>query len=295
MSARSHRDSRPSRCDTSGVTRLRKETANYASPGRVTPVAGVPALGKGTRRDVSEQAAAAGAASAAPAAERDEYIAALAHDLRNPLANIRLDVALLAELLVDEAAPLVQRSMRRLARNAAFMDRMLNELLDLDKLEAGRLELRRMPVDLAHILANAVDRVAPTFDRDRLVLESTDGVVVLVDSVRIERVIENLIRNALRYAPSETVSVRLEIRGPRAWISVSDCGVGLTVEQARRVFDRHWRGDGAPSGSGLGLHISRKIVEAHGGRMGVESVPGRGSSFFFDLPMIDARPDDPIT
>jgi len=271
------------------VTRLRKDTAGYASPERVTPVAGVPLLGKGTRRDVSEQAAAA---SAAPAAERDEYLAALAHDLRNPLANIRLDSALLAELLVGEAAPIVQRSLRRLARNAAFMDRMLNELLDLDKLEAGRLELRCMPVDLAHILANAVDRVAPTFDRDRLVLESVDGVVALVDSVRIERVIENLIRNAFGYAPSGPVTLRLEVRGSRAWISVTDRGVGLTVEQARRVFDRHWRGGGVPGGSGLGLHISRKIIETHGGRMGVESVPGRGTSFFFDLPMIDAASTD---
>jgi len=77
-----------------------------------------------------------------------------------------------------------------------------------------------------------------------------------------------------------------------AWISVTDCGVGLTVEQARRVFDRHGHGDGVPGGSGLGLHISRRIIEAHGGRMGVESVPGRGTSIFFDLPMIDASSTD---
>ena len=267
---------------------MRKDTAGYRSPERVTPTAGVPQLGKGTRRDLSEQAAAVSAVVASPAAERDEHVAALAHDLRSPLGNISQDAALLAELLVDEAAPIVQRSLLRIARNVAFMDRMLNELLDLDQLEAGRLELHRMPVDLAHVLANAVDRVAPSFDRDRLMLELVDGAVALIDRVRIERVIENLIRNALKYAPREPIIVRLEIRGPRASISVIDRGVGLTVDQARRVFDRHWRGGGAASGSGLGLHISRKIVEAHGGRMGVESAPRRGSCFSFDLPMIDA-------
>jgi len=281
------------------VTRTSKDAGGNQDAGgtqppeRVTPAYGVPQLGKGTRRDVSESAAAARAAVAGPAAARDEHIAALAHDLRGPLGNIAMDVSLLAELLVDEASPAVQRSLRRLAHNADFMDRMLRELLDLDRLETGQLELRCMAVDLAHVVANAVDRVAPTYDRDRLVLELGDGAVVLVDRVRIERVIENLIRNALKYAPRAPVIVRLEVRGARVWVSVLDHGAGLTVEQARRVFDRHWRGSGIVAGSGLGLYISRKIVEAHGGRMGVESSPGRGSRFFFDLPGAAGTPANP--
>jgi signal transduction histidine kinase len=266
------------------VTRTSKDAGAKPPPERVTPAYGVPQLGKGTRRDVSESAAAAREAVADPAAARDEHIAALAHDLRNPLGNIVMDVALLAELLVDETSPVVQRSLRRLAQNADFMDAMLRELLDLDRLETGRLELHCMAVDLAHVVANAVDRVAPSYDRDRLVLDLGDGAVAMVDRVRIERVVENLIRNALKYAPGAPVIVRLEVRGSRACVSVIDRGAGLSVEQARHVFDRHWRGSGIVAGSGLGLHISRKIVEAHGGRMGVESAPGRGSRFFFDLP-----------
>ena len=284
MSELVHRDPRSRRCDARGVKPTSKDAEGKPLPERITPAYGVPQLGKGTRRDVSESAAAARAAVTSPAAAHDEHIAALAHDLRNPLANIVMDAALLAELLVDEASPVVQRSLRRLAHNAEFMDRMLRELLDLDRLDMGRLELRCMAVDLAHVIANAVDRVAPTYDRDRLVLELGEGAVAMVDRSRIERVIENLVRNALKYAPRAPVIVRLEVRGSRVCVSVIDHGAGLSVEQARQVFERHWRGSRVVAGSGLGLHISRKIVEAHGGRMGVESAPGRGSRFFFDLP-----------
>jgi signal transduction histidine kinase len=124
-----------------------------------------------------------------------------------------------------------------------------------------------------------------TNDRARVTLDVRDILFVEGDEIRLERVVTNLVNNALKYCPG-TVTVRLDTRGGYACVSVIDSGPGLSAEQSRTVFDRYRRASTSQQGYGLGLHTSRRIVEAHRGRIGIASHPGRGSRFFFELPVL---------
>ena len=236
-----------------------------------------PRFGRGTHDDVTDEA------HEAQLSLRDENLASIAHDLRHPLMIISLEAMRLADELANAAD---RRSARRIAQNADFMERMIENLLDLTHAEAGRLRLRLLLVELSDVIKGVLDRSIAGADRDRIKLDVRDTVVVRIDQARIERVLENLIGNAIKYTPDRSpIAVRLDTRGARAQVSVSDSGPGLTAEQARRAFERHWQAQ-PHQGHGLGLHLARMIVEAHGGRIGVETATGRGARFFFELPIV---------
>ncbi len=244
----------------------------------ITPTA------RGTRDDVSQEAARA---RVIPAIPNDE-LAAIAHDLKNPLSVIMLETLVLDQQLGATMPPVVQRGLERIAHNAAYIDRLVSDLLDLASADAGRLELRLERCDLARLLTDAIERSVSTLERPHLRLEIRQPVTVHADAMRIERVVSNLIANALKHGKAP-VTVRLEARGIFACVSVIDTGPGLTGDQARTVFDRFRRGPHAHEGYGLGLYISRKIIEAHRGRIGVQSSPDHGSRFFFELPIYSSR------
>jgi signal transduction histidine kinase len=269
------------------ATSEKDELEQGQPPTRPTPSGiAIPRLGKGTQRDVSEKASAA-RERLGTLSPRDENLRSIAHDLRNPLNVIAMETSMLREILRDYEGRIVHASLRRIAENAAFMDRLIQELLDLSQLEAGRLELVCEPADLSTLVRNAVERMTATQEKGRIAVDLRATAEVRVDRTRIERVVENLIRNALKYAPGSPVTVSLDRTDVRVAISVSDRGPGLSVDEARRVFDRDFRGSSARAsqGFGLGLFVSRRIIEAHGGRIGLETSPGRGSRFFFDLPI----------
>jgi len=222
---------------------------------------------------------------------RIEDIASITHDLKCPLATIALEVTVIQETLPSQSSNDVRRSLSRIERNIAFIDYMIHDLLDLASIDARRFEIRRSSVDLGELIIDVVDRVVTTRDRDRIFIDipsRAQALRVMADGSRIERVICNLIQNAIKYAPRTTpIAIRLEeVRG-RALVSVTDAGPGIAPDEARNVFKKFNRARTAFSfeGSGLGLYISRKIVEAHGGKIGVESAIGKGSRFHFDLPI----------
>ena len=222
---------------------------------------------------------------------RIEDIASISHDLKCPLATIALEVTVIQETLPSQSSNDVRRSLSRIERNIAFIDYMIHDLLDLASIDARRFEIRRASVDLGQLIVDVVERVVATRDRDRIFLDvpsRAQALRVMADGSRIERVICNLIQNAIKYAPRTTpIAIRLEeVRG-RALVSVTDAGPGIAPDEARNVFKKFNRARTAYSfeGSGLGLYISRKIVEAHGGQIGVESAIGKGSRFHFELPI----------
>jgi len=244
---------------------------------------------KGTHPDVQAHVAEA---TRHLAAERslDTYVAALAHDLKSPLAVIDLEARLLASRLESDE---ISRSVQQIKHNVAYMDRMIRDLLDLAADKAGRLEMRREPTSLATLVASVVDRSVSTRDRPRVIVEVSDAPTASIDALRIERVLANLIDNALKFSPvDERIIVRLESREGVARISVIDRGPGLTHEEAAFAFDAYRRAKDAHrhDGVGLGLTVSRCIVEAHGGRICVESVPGAGATFFVELPTLQTKP-----
>lgn len=233
----------------------------------------------GTREDVSREAARAIERTRPPA----DDLATIAHDLRSPLSIIALETRMLAHRFAIEASAADRRGFDRIEQNVAYMARLVDDLLDLSSSDAGRLQLSLARVELGGLLHDVITRAVPSRERPRITLEAPVPVPAIADAARIERVVSNLLSNALAHTPEGSpITVLLETRGTRALVSVVDSGPGLTAEDARTVFQRFRRGP--RGGHGLGLYICRRIVEAHGGRIGVASAPARGARFFFDLP-----------
>lgn len=218
---------------------------------------------------------------------RQDDVAQIVHDLKNPLSTIALELYQLDGKPAHDHSPQTRAALARITRNVEFIDRMVHDLLDLCSAEAGRLELRRRPTELRALLEQIIDRVVPTRDRLRVSLRAAEPMTTSVDDLRIERVVANLLQNALTYAPRVTgIVVALAAVNDAIRVSVTDAGPGMTASEVGSVFDKFRRGStaGSHEGSGLGLYVSKKIVEAHGGRIDVTSVQGAGSQFFFELP-----------
>jgi PAS domain S-box-containing protein len=218
---------------------------------------------------------------------RQDDVAQIVHDLKNPLSTIALEACLLDSKIACGTPSGARDAVARITHNVEFLDRMVNDLLDLCSLDAGRLELSRRPTELRLLLEQVIARVVPTRDRARVFLHATEPVTTSIDALRIERVIANLLQNALKYAPKITgIVVRLAVENGTIRVSVSDVGPGMTIIESGFVFDKFRRASSAAGheGSGLGLYVSKKIIEAHGGRIDVTSARGTGSQFYFELP-----------
>jgi two-component system phosphate regulon sensor histidine kinase PhoR len=220
---------------------------------------------------------------------RREFVANVSHELRTPIAGVKA----LAETLQGgalEDPPVARRFLAQMLLEIDRMTEMVEELLELARLEAGESGLAREPVDLGMVIAEAVDRVLQYADRRGVALRvdpPNAAAVVSGDALRLERVVINLLDNAIKFTPpGGDVRVRCETRGPEVTIVVTDTGRGIAEEDLPRIFERFYKVDRARSspGTGLGLAIAKHTVEAHGGRIWAQSVEGRGSTFFVSLP-----------
>jgi signal transduction histidine kinase len=253
------------------------EPASSAAPATAEPAqpGGVPYVARGTR-DLEQQARLARHL-------RDD-LSAIAHDLKNPLGVILLEVNALEQRL-GHAAPAVHHGLERIAQNTQFVERLVSGLLDLVSSDDGMLELRLERVDLARLLHATAQRAVPSGERHRVEVDVRFTPILNADPTRLERVVANLIDNALKHSPRGTpVTVRLDQRGDQACVSVIDAGSGLDAAELDGCFERYHRGAHVRQGHGLGLYICRKIIEAHRGRIGVQSAAGKGARFYFLLP-----------
>jgi signal transduction histidine kinase len=215
-------------------------------------------------------------------------LAQIVHDLKNPLSSIALDADLLEAAGARCGAFDAQRSIARIRRNLQFLDRLVYDLLDACTLSNGDLALRRVPCELGSLVASVIERSVPCSERYRVMLADSEPIEVLADAVRIERVVMNLLDNALKYTPPcGGIVVRMSKDDRHAQLSISDAGPGLSSAERRVVFEPYRRVSTSAGriGTGLGLYVSKQIVEAHGGSIGVESMRGLGARFFFELPL----------
>jgi signal transduction histidine kinase len=204
--------------------------------------------------------------------------------LKTPLSSILVETHTAEDRLGAHAPAAVRHAVQRITQSAHRMERLVGDLLDLADARTGRLRLARQRTDLARLLAQLVKRGVSPADHARIELEVIETAIVNVDPARLERVIAMLIDNALRRsAPATPVHVRLDRRGERAAIGIADHGPALTPEQARAAFELECSQAGAP------LYVAAKIVEAHGGQLAVESVPGKGSRYALELPIAGTR------
>jgi signal transduction histidine kinase len=228
--------------------------------------------------------------------ERDDLLKAITHDLRAPLNAICLQAHLVARGSGGpERAP---EHGRHIVKSCERMSEMLQDLAESALLEAGRLPLSPQPIALAPFTEELLDRLQGGLDVERVRLALEPGLPrVQADPRRLERILVNLLSNALKYSPAKAeVEVRAAAVERAVRISVADSGVGITPEDQAHLFERWFRARGArrPEGLGLGLYITRLLVEAQGGRVHLESAPGQGSTFHVTLPAVtEASGDDP--
>ncbi len=223
---------------------------------------------------------------------KTEFVSMVSHELRTPLTSIQGYADLLLE---DEQIGVEQReSLTRVKKNADRLLGLINDLLDLSRMEAGRLNLHRSNLDLTHLIPEVVGSLRPLIEtkRQRLSLDLVDPLpAVWADQNRVTQILTNLISNAHKYTLVEgsiTVAARRDDGFVR--VDVSDTGIGLSPEDQAQLFTKffraHDRSPQAGGGTGLGLVITRLLVELHGGRITVTSSPGHGSTFSFSLPVL---------
>jgi PAS domain S-box-containing protein len=220
------------------------------------------------------------------AAQQEEFISVVSHDLRAPLTSVQGNAQLLQR--VADNPEMVSRSAGAIYTSAQRMNRIIQDLVDSTRLESGQLVLHLTPVDVASFTVDLKERMAGVMDTERLSIEMMEvPPPALADPDRLERILTNLISNALKYSTDEVV-VKVEGFEEGVKVSVADHGPGIPPRDLPHLFERFFRVEGTrkKEGLGLGLYITRMLVEAHGGRIWVESEVGGGSVFSFILPML---------
>ena len=217
---------------------------------------------------------------------RSNVLAMVAHELRNPLAIISMNTDYIAERVTD---PALREPAVEVQHSVARMGRLLQDLLDLARIEGGSLRIVKRPVDVGMLLSEILAAYGPLFSKRGLSLTCAPpapGVVATFDHDRIVQVLSNLLSNTLKFTPKGgLVSLNLERRADSIELAVKDTGAGIAAQELPRVFNRFWQGSSEPgTGLGLGLYICERIVSAHAGHVWVESELGRGTTFRFTLP-----------
>jgi signal transduction histidine kinase len=226
---------------------------------------------------------------------RDETLSVAAHELKNPAATVR-GYAQLMERQLERTGALdpatAHRALRAIDSQSSRLDRLLSHLLDISRIQSGKLRLAPTPTDLARLVGDAVEAARVLHqDTHTLVLRGPTRLPVVLDPLRIEQVVSNLLDNAAKYSPhGGEIEVELAYTTPdTVCLSVRDHGLGIPADHLERVFDRLYQIESASQvggrvGLGLGLHICREIVELHGGRIAAEAPDDGGTRIVVHLP-----------
>jgi signal transduction histidine kinase len=227
---------------------------------------------------------------------RNEVLGVVSHDLRNPVSAIAMCAKVLRDTPPDDAAER-RELLTAISDATALVHRMIQDLLDVSSIDAARLSLERAAEPLAPLIEGAITMVSgAAHDRGVAVRAELPAALPLVDAdaARILQVLGNLLGNAVKFTGTGgRVAIRAELLGHEVVVSVADTGPGIPAGDLSHVFDRYWhaRRNARTRGTGLGLAIAKGIIEAHGGRIWVESREGCGATFYFTLPTAEASPE----
>jgi signal transduction histidine kinase len=218
---------------------------------------------------------------------RDEFLTVAAHELRTPLTTLRLQAQQLAR------GPQESETTRSLLRSVERLCRLVDQLLDVSRIAGGRVQLHIERSDLRSVVREAAARVGEEARRNgsAITIEDDGPVLAEVDPLRVEQVVANLLSNAIKYGRGRPIEVSVRLDGACARVEVCDHGIGVAAEEQARIFERFARAVSVREygGLGLGLFISKQIVDAHGGEIRVRSEPGAGATFTIDLPLAHAE------
>ncbi|MFQ6028085.1 MAG: sensor histidine kinase [Dehalococcoidia bacterium] len=224
---------------------------------------------------------------------RKELIGSVSHDLRTPLASIRAMVESINDGVATDPET-KQRYLKNIESEVESLSQLIDDLFELSQIDAGVLELHLENASVTDLISDTLESMSAQAAARRLSLEgSVEGEVlpVLMDPRRVQRVLYNLVQNAIRHTPADgAIHISARDSGNEVMVEVRDTGEGIPEEELPRLFERFYRPDQSRSrdlgGSGLGLSIAQGIVQAHGGRLWVKSIVGQGSTFGFALPKV---------
>lgn len=228
---------------------------------------------------------------------KQEFVSMVSHDLRTPLTSIQVFLNMLCKGMLGQTSELLAKKATMADRNASRLINLINDLLDIEKMESGQLTLACEDSSLLSVLERSVDSVRAVAEQQGITVEilSNDDIHVMADGDRLVQVMVNLLGNAVKFSPKGgKVRVTLEAAGDAVFVKVADEGRGVPEALRATIFERFkqvsTKDATEKKGTGLGLAICKAIVEQHGGTIGVDSVEGRGSTFWFRLPVMQAVP-----
>lgn len=233
----------------------------------------------GTTTDIHEQKMAE--------RQKDEFLSIASHELKTPLTSVKafMQLGLKNTGPEEKAYSFISKASTQLLR----LESLINDLLDVSKINAGKMNYNLEPFEFSEALAETVEGIQQAHQKHQIIIEHNDAVMYKGDRLRIEQVINNLLANAIKYSPNnDKILVRSELQQNNLIVSVQDFGIGIEPENLTKLFDRYYRVDNTSmrfQGLGLGLFISSEIIKRHNGSFWIESQPGEGSTFFFLLPI----------
>jgi NtrC-family two-component system sensor histidine kinase KinB len=224
---------------------------------------------------------------------KSEFVMAASHELRTPLTSIEMSIGLLQEKSFQKLSKEENQLVAVIQEESKRLKSLVNNLLDLSRIEAGKMELEFEKVSVPIIFEKAIAILNPQADEKSIELSFhvADGLTsIKADFNKVTWILTNLIANALRYTePGGYIRLSAEPVGSQVHISVEDNGSGIPYEYQSKIFEKfiQVKGDRHPTGSGLGLAICKEIVRAHGGTIWVDSIPGEGTTFTFSIPIFE--------
>jgi two-component system sensor histidine kinase/response regulator len=228
--------------------------------------------------------------------KKDEFISIASHELKTPLTSVKGYVQLLERSVDKGDIPTVKRHLEKAQLQLDKLNDLIADLLDISKIESGKLKFNKKSFDLDLLMESIMEIIHQSNPEFRIIKTGAISQPVFADEMRIEQVIVNFLTNAIKYAPgTDEVHVHLAVDGDRVLVSVKDFGIGIHPEQQNNVFDKFYRVEETAihfQGLGIGLYISAEIIRRHGGTLGVNSVFGEGSEFYFNIPLISTTESD---
>ncbi len=221
--------------------------------------------------------------------QKDEFISVASHELKTPLTSLKASMQILTKLVqTDHTSKKIPEFIEKANKNLQKILYLTEDLMNVSKIQHGQLPLNKTKFDLTKLIAECCTHVKAD-DSFNFIMEGDRNLEIYADYQRIDQVVVNLVNNAIKYAPeSKTIKLGVERENGSAKVTVQDFGIGISPEKLPHLFDRYYRVDPSGiqfSGLGLGLYISSEIIERHGGKIGVNSVEGIGSIFWFTLPI----------
>lgn len=234
----------------------------------------------GTQKDITEQKKLE--------KEKDEFIGIATHELKTPVTSVKAYTQILYRKFISDGDQKTAEVLYKMDTQINKLSELINDLLDVTKIQEGKLKLKESYFDFNELVREVVDEMQPTTEIHKIIVNLGKTKSVFGDRDRIGQVITNLISNAIKYTPKAgKITIKSIIKSGNMILSVKDSGVGISKENKNRIFERLFRGFEKEKetypGLGLGLYISKEIIERHGGRIWVDSKPGKGSKFYFSL------------